>query len=362
MTTLREAMNLSASPQTKRGSEKSMTHRSERSTGERSSTRHGGDRDSRRAGGSRSGSPNMMRDASGSDDNGGRDRGSVRGDRGSTRGDRGSTRGDRGSTRGDRESGREARDKDRQNRSDRANRTKQRRTRRTTSSPHDSGHEMGWSRPSRSPKPAMNRASSRDGIGTRQLIAASNAGPPPLATKETDSIDELVAQHQQVDFANFGSGGSVADASSGSKNKKSSSKSKRSSTKAAIASSNDIDAVIAQFRDHCDMHMATLLELKNNITTTEKEVVVSTEKDKEFEQVRKWYSALAEKHNKLQKEHQALQEEHVKLQEKYMNLKREKDFQQSFVDAGIDQDRKKDKKDKKDKTIGDIVWSRAGKM
>ena len=111
--------------------------------------------------------------------------------------------------------------------------------------------------------------------------------------------------------------------------------------------------------------MATLLALKNNITTTEKEVNVSTEKEKEFQQVRQWYSSLAEKHTNLQKEHQALQEEHVKLQEKYMSLKQASNLNESFVAdySGTKDKKKKTKKDKKEKaSLGDVVWQRAGKM
>lgn len=135
----------------------------------------------------------------------------------------------------------------------------------------------------------------------------------------------------------------------------------------ATAVSREVDQLIAQYREHCGIHMAALLELKNNSTTTEKAAITSTEQEKEFKQVRQWYSALVEKHTKLQKEHQKLQEEHLALQEKYMNLKQASKMEGSFANfdtVGIPnkKEKKQDKKEGGNKGLGEIVWERAGKM
>lgn len=246
---------------------------------------------------------------------------------------------------------------------------RERRTRRTS----DSGDpESGWSRPA----PSRTHSNSRGPpprVGSRQSspVAAKNRG---------DGIDELVARHRDANSDKKNSSnksvGSMRSSSKSNNNNNTTTKSKKRVSKtAAIASSHDIDEVITQFRNQCDVHMGTLLELKNNITTTEKEVNISTEKDKEFQQVRGWYSALAEKHTKLQKEHQTLQEEHVQLQERYMSLKQASTDKQQFHDSfaanfmeggGTAKDKKKrEKKEKKaqakleKKAIGAIVWSRA---
>lgn len=218
----------------------------------------------------------------------------------------------------------------------------QRKVRRSSSRDHD---DVGWNRPP---------SSSARGGGKR------------------DGIDDLVLRNREA-----------VDRKSG--NRSVSSHGRRSSKKAAIASGHDIDSVLAQFRDQCDIHVATLLELKNNMTTSEKEVAVNAEKDKEFQQIRGWYDALAEKHAKLQQEHQELQAEHVALQQKYMSLTgggqvsatAAEDLNGSFVMEGriegigstanmIDkakllkkekkEKKKKDKKEKKSAVA--IVWSR----
>lgn len=180
------------------------------------------------------------------------------------------------------------------------------------------------------------------------LAAKAAKHPDPNASNLKRSVTAPVANH-----------GSPKPPPTQQKRNSNSKRASSKSSKAAMASSNDIDEIIAAYRDQCDVHMATLLELKNNITTTEKAVAFDAEKDKEFQQVRQWYSALAEKHTKLQKEHQTLQEEHVKLQEKYMNFKRAAGLNESFV-AHFSGDEKS--KPKKDKNKLEVVWSRAGKM
>ena len=235
------------------------------------------------------------------------------------------------------------------------------RRRRRASQESDHGETVDWARGARSPGP--HRTGSRT-VANRQV---KHIGAPPLTPANEihedqgnfDAFDVLAAQHPDAS-PNF-KRSATAPIRAIEKLSPIPKTSKRSSKTAAMASSNDIDNVIAQFREQCDIHMATLLELKNNITTTEKAVVVDSEKDKEFQQVRQWYSALAEKHTKLQKEHQQLQEEHVKLQEKYMNLKRATSLNDSFM-AHFSDEKDIKKREKKDKGKLEVVWSRAGKM
>lgn len=199
--------------------------------------------------------------------------------------------------------------------------------------------------------------------------------PPPASARSSggrDGIDDLVNRNRD--------GGDRKS----SNRSVSSSEGRRSSKKMAASSSDhDVDSVLAQFRDQCDIHVAALLELKNNMNFSEKEATMSAEKDKEFQQIRAWYDALAEKHTKLQKEHQELQAEHVALQQKYMTLTggsgqsphpAADNLNESFVMEGriegigsnanvIDKAKllkkeKKEKKKKEKKSPVAIVWSR----
>jgi hypothetical protein len=232
------------------------------------------------------------------------------------------------------------------------------RTRRHRHANSSSGSvEMGWSRVGKTPSSAKRTTISRDVVASRQL--------KDMVSNETveDDFDVLAAAHADLETANRRASLLASDENAANNDPflefNLGAAKKRASTKAAIASNKDIDNVIAQFREQCDVHLATLLELKNNITTTEKEVHIGTEKEKEFQQVRQWYSDLATKHTKLQKEHQALQEEHVKLQEKFMNLKAASNMHEPFVPVdGVDK-KKKEKKEKK--SMGEVVWSRAVK-
>ncbi|CAB9527815.1 expressed unknown protein [Seminavis robusta] len=244
--------------------------------------------------------------------------------------------------------------------------------RRTRKSVPGTGNEemMAWRRGVAKSPGGLKRNTTREraAVAARQLEQVAPPLSPDGEEEENgrresvdDDFDTLAALHRDANPGNpeHFSRSSLVSLDGSINNHKKKSK-KRSSKTAAIASSHDIDQVISQFREQCDMHMATLLELKNNITTTEKEVNVSSEKDKEFQQVRQWYSALAEKHTKLQKEHQALQEEHVKLQERYMNLKRASNTHDSFV-AHFPEAEEKKKEKKEKKSAVDIVWSRAVK-
>lgn len=252
-----------------------------------------------------------------------------------------------------------------------------RRTRRPRSSSSNVQQEMGWARASKSPA----RATGRD-VASRQLKQQLPGAGDATSndSKDRRSSNNKLVLKRDSSFRSRSSATSVSGLASLSENSvnkpKKSPKTKRESfttsnagkkVSSATASSRDIDDIISQFREHCDIHMATLLELKNNITTTEKAVVTSTEKDKEFLQVRKWYSALVEKHTKLQKEHQKLQEEHLALQEKYMNLKQASKLDDSMANMSRssnrkDKEKKKKNKDGAKKGLGEIVWQRAGNM
>jgi len=220
-------------------------------------------------------------------------------------------------------------------------------------------------------KRRVRRSSSRE-QGDTTMTSWTRGGAGPSTSRRKDGIDDhdddLLANNR--DARNARSSHSTCHSSN-----------KRGSKIAAIVSGHDIDDVIAQFRNHFDVHMATLLELKNSINTTEKEMSINIERETEFQQVRAWYSELAEKHTKLQKEHQDLQAEHVALQQKYLNLKgadSDPNFQKfaltqqivaperiagignsnNFVQDGGKAEKKK-KKEKRDKSVGSIVWSRA---
>lgn len=223
--------------------------------------------------------------------------------------------------------------------------------------------EFTWGRGSKSPP-----VSSTPGRRGKQPKAPSSQQqqlPAPPLTEEGGS-EEIQFNASFGEFNNSPSKPTTTDTSRRSSKTDKKKKEKRTSTTqaSAEAANTNIDTVIAQFRDACDMHMATLLDLKNDITNTQKAVTVESEKEKEHQQVRQWYSALAEKHTKLQKEHQDLKEDHAKLQEKYNALKRASTLTDSFVahfEEGNKEEKKKEKKEGGKKAL-DVVWSRAGKM
>jgi hypothetical protein len=258
-------------------------------------------------------------------------------------------------------------------RRDRPNRTatnphRNRRQRKSITGSTTGAVEVGWNRVGKNPSTSKRTTIGRGVVASRQLMEMVQS--PFSSDNIEEGFDVLAAAHAVANTehirANLLSADENAannidpflDFSAGTANGGTATK-RASTAAAAIASNKDIDNVIAQFREQCDVHLATLLELKNNITTTEKEVNVSTEKEKEFQQVRQWYSDLATKHTKLQKEHQALQEEHVKLQEKYMNLKAASNLHESAVFDGVEKKKKKEKKEKK--SMSEVVWSRAVK-
>ena len=256
--------------------------------------------------------------------------------------------------------------RDRQRRKQEGGRHKRRVRRSSEQGDGNDGDEMAWARPgdemawARPGEHAARNSLSRE-VNVRRQASRERRHPrnrqsssPP---KTSGPIDELVR------------GGQVRDTSNSDNRQRSAGitklkckhvKTKRSSKITPISSdNNDIDGIISLYGDMCDLHMATLLELKNSIASIEYEVKVSSKKDKEFQQVRGWYSALVEKHTKLQKDHQKLQEEHLALQEKYLSLKHESSRNDSFLK--IDFSTKETKKKEKS-SLGDVVWQRAGKM
>ena len=219
----------------------------------------------------------------------------------------------------------------------------------------------------------VRRSSSRDhdDVGWGRLPSGSAAARG--ATGLRDGIDDLVSRNRD---------GRDRKSSNGSV---SSSGRRRPSTKVATGpAGGDIDSILVQFQESCDMHVAALLELKNSMNSSEKEISMNAEKEKEFQQIRAWYDALAEKHTKLQKEHQELQAEHVALQQKYMTLTgasgqssppAANNLNESFVIEGriegigseanvidkaklLKKKEKKEKKKKEKKGPVAIVWSR----
>ena len=255
---------------------------------------------------------------------------------------------------------RDERDRDRQRRKREGDRHKKGRARRSSVQGED-GDEMAWARPGGK---AVHQPASREVNVRRQAsreLRHQRNRQLSSPRKSRSPIDELVGGKQVRDASNSDSRRYSASFVGNTKCKHT--KTKRSSkTTTIFSSNNDIDSIVLQYGDMCDMHMAALLELKNSITSIEQDVNVSSEKDKEFQQVRRWYSSLIEKHTKLQKEHQKLQEEHLALQEKYMSLKHASSLNDSFfkIDFAAKDKKKRDKREKV--SLGDVVWQRAGKM